>query len=303
MKKYVKRAQPVERIIDILRRLYAFERLYVSREAEQYGVDSRTIRRDLRKIADAGIPLLSKRGEYRIDTSQLSRMSRLPSALLHAFASNAGLSIECLGSGSGEGIPLISFAIAYSGIDRQIAEAIIESIEKGCKCRFVYTNNRNITGIKTVSPVKLYTAKGKWYLLAKEDTTAQVRPFDFLKIRDFALLPNIPQDLTPEEIEKANRRASIWSSDDAKPFEVRIYASAYATRYLKEVPLHPSQQLDMPHSDGTAEFVYTITHPMELLPEVKNWIPHLHIVEPRSLRDGLREDVEKFLAEMNQMDI
>ncbi len=303
MKKYVKRAQPVERIIDILRRLYAFERLHVNVMSEQYRVNSRTIRRDLKKIADAGIPLLSKRGEYRIDTSQLSRMSRLPSALLHAFASNAGLSIECLGSGSGEGIPLISFAIAYSGIDRQIAESIIESIEKGCKCRFVYTNNRSITTTKTVSPVKLYTAKGKWYLLAKEDTTAQVRSFDFLKIRDFTLLANTPQDLTPEEIEKANRRASIWSSDYAEPFTVRIYASAYATRYLKEVPLHPSQQLDMPHSDGTAEFVYTITHPMELLPEVKNWLPHLHIIEPQPLRDELRRDLEVFLREMDKMDI
>ena len=287
----------------MLRRLYAFERLYVSREAERYGVDSRTIRRDLRKIADVGIPLLSKRGEYRIDTSQLSRMSRLPSALLHAFASNAGLGIECLGSGTGEGIPLISFAIAYGGIDTQIAEAIIESIEKGCKCRFVYTNNRDITGTKTVSPVKLYTAKGKWYLLAKEDTAAQIRPFDFLKIRDFTLLVNTPQDLTQEEIAKANRRASIWSSDDAEPFEVRIYASAYATRYLKEVPLHPSQQLDMPYSDGTTEFVYSITHPMELLPEVKNWIPHIHIIEPQSLRDKLRRDLEVFLKEMNEMDI
>ncbi len=301
MKKYVKKAQPVERIVDILRRLYAFERLHVNVMAEQYRVDSRTIRRDLKKISGAGIPLLSKRGEYRIDTSQLSRMSRLPSALLHAFASNAGLSIECLG-GSGEGIPLISFAIAYSGIDKQIAESIIESIEKGCKCRFVYTNNRNITTTKMVSPVKLYTAKGKWYLLAKEDTTAQVRPFDFLKIRDFTLLANTPQDLTPEEIVKANRRASIWSNDDAMPFDVRIYASAYATRYLKEVPLHPSQQLDMPHNDGTAEFVYTITHPMELLPEIKNWLPHLHIIEPKLLRDSLREDVEQYLREMSEMD-
>ena len=301
--KYQKKPQPIKRIIDIVRRLYAFERLHVNDMAQHYEVDSRTIRRDLKKIADAGIPLLSKRGEYRIDTSQLSRMSRLPSALLHAFASNAGLSIECLGSGSGEGIPLISFAIAYSGIDRQIAESIIESIEKGCKCRFVYTNNRNITTTKTVSPVKLYTAKGKWYLLAKEDTTAQIRPFDFLKIRDFAILANIPHDLTPKEIEKANRRASIWSSDDAKPFEVRIYASAYATRYLKEVPLHPSQQLDMPHSDGTAEFLYTITHPMELLPEIKNWIPHVHVIEPAWLRVELRKDVKDFLKEMREMDM
>ncbi len=296
-----RKPQPIGRIIQIVKRLYAFERLRINALALEYEVDARTIRRDVNKIADAGIPLLSKRGEYRLDTTRLSQSNRLPSELLHSFASNAGMSIECLG-GAHEGIPLISFAIAYNGIDGAIAETIIESIEKRCKCRFVYTNNRDITSTKTVSPVKLYTAKGKWYLLAKEDTTAQIRPFDFLKIRSFTLLPDTPQDVTPEEIDRANRRPSIWSSDDAEPFAVRIYASAYATRYLREVPLHPTQQLDMPHTDGTAEFVYTITHPMELLPEVKNWIPHVHILEPKALRDELRRDLEMFLRDMSEMD-
>jgi len=300
--KYQKKPQPIERIIDIVRRLYAFERLHVNDMAQHYEVNRRTIRRDIKKIKDTGIPLLAKRGEYRIDTAQLSRLSRLPSALLHAFASNAGLSIECLG-GAREGIPLISFAIAYSGIDKQIAEAIIESIEKGCKCRFVYTNNRGITSTKTVSPVKLYTAKGKWYLLAKEEKSQEIRPFDFLKIREFVSLPSIPHNLSAAEITEASSRASIWSSAGAKPFEVRLEATSYATRYLREVPLHPSQQFDMPHIDGSAEFVYTITHPMELLPEIKNWIPHIHVIEPESLREVLRKDIEKYLEEMRERDI
>ena len=301
MMKY-KKPQPIKRIIDIVKRLYAFERLRIHALARDYEVDGRTIRRDMNKIVGAGIPLLSKRGEYRLDTTRLSQSNRFPSELLHSFASNAGMSIGCLG-GAHDGIPLISFAIAYNGIDGVIAETIIESIEKGCKCRFVYTNNRQITSTRTVSPVKLYTAKGKWYLLAKEDESHQIRPFDFLKIKNFALLADTPQDLTPEEIDRANRRASIWSSDDAKPFAVRLYASAYATRYLQEVPLHSSQQLDMPHADGTAEFTYTITHSMELLPEIKNWIPHVHIIKPESLRDDLREDIEVFLREMRKMDI
>ena len=297
-----KKAQPVKRIVEIVKHLYAFERVRVTVLAGEYEVDERTIRRDMKKIADAGVPLLSKRGEYWLDGTQLSRANRFPSELLHSFASNAGMSIECLG-GAHEGIPLISFAIAYNGIDGVIAETIIESIEKRCKCRFIYTNNRQITSTKTVSPVKLYTSKGKWYLLAKEDTTAQIRPFDFLKIKNFTLLADVPQDLTPEEIDRANHRASIWSSDDAKPFTVRLYTSAYATRYLQEVPLHPTQKLDMPHNDGSAEFTYTVTHPMELLPEVKNWLPHLHIIEPLALRDELRVDLEKYLKEMDEMDI
>ena len=296
-----KKPQPVQRIIAILKRLYAFERVHVNTLADQYGVDRRTIRRDLAKIADAGIPLLSKRGEYRIDGKRILHLQRLPATLLQSFASNAGLGVECFG-GEPKGVPFISFAIAYNGIDTAIAEPIIESIKKHCKCRFRYTNNSGAVEVRTVSPIKLYTAKGKWYLLAKDDTRQALRLFDFLKIKSFRTLNDIPQNLTEADIAQAHARASIWSSDDDEPFGVRLYASAYATRYLREVPLHPSQQLDMPHADGSAEFTYTITHPMELLPEIKNWIPHLHIIEPKALRDELRRDLEMFLREMGKMD-
>jgi len=301
MMKYVRKAQPTERIIAIVKRLYAFERLQVRSIAQEYEVDARTIRRDMRKIIDCGVPLLSKRGEYRIDTARLSDMSKLPTALLHAFASNAGLSIACLG-GKKEEIPLISFAIAYSGIDREIAEAIIDSIESGCMCRFNYTNNRAQTSTKRVSPIKLYTAKGKWYLLAKDHENDQIRTYDFLKIKQFTSLPTYKSNLTPADITEANNRPSVWSSADTKPYRVTLHADAYATRYLCEVPLHPTQHLDIPHVDGSTEFAYTITNPMELLPAIKEWIPHIHIIEPKALRDMLREDVEKYLGEIENVD-
>jgi len=296
-----KHQQPVERIVKILKRLYAFERLRASYVSIEYGVSAKTISRDMHKIGKI-IPLISKRGVYRIDTSKMAHLNSLPSAMLHSFASSVGLSIDCL-QGAEESIPVISFAIAYDGIPEKIAEEIIESIEKRCKCRFGYTNNEGISSIKTVSPVKLYTAKGKWYLLAKDDASKEVRSFDFLKIRAFELLSDVPYDLTPAEIDEANNRLSIWTSSSQKSFEVRLYVSAYAKRYLLEVPLHKSQTLESPHTDGTATFTYQITHNMELLPEIKNWIPHIQVIEPKELRDVLKEDVERYLTEMRNMDI
>ncbi len=98
---------------------------------------------------------------------------------MHSFASNAGLNIDCFQDSLND-LPLISFAIAYGGINKEIAEAIVESIEKGCKCQFNYTNNKGEKSTRTVSPIKLYTAKGKWYLLAKDDKSKEIRFFDFL---------------------------------------------------------------------------------------------------------------------------
>jgi predicted DNA-binding transcriptional regulator YafY len=296
-----KHPQPTERIIHLVLRLYAFERLHTGRVAQEYGVSQKTILRDMQKIGSI-IPLRNKRGVYRIDTEQVSHLSGLPSAMLQSFASNAGLSIDCLPSSQGS-IPLISFAIAYDGIPKEIAEQIIESIERGCKCRFEYTNNRNERSRRIVSPVKLYTAKGKWYLLAKDDRSGEVRPFDFYKIRAFEPLPSQPVNLTKEEIAEAAQRSSIWQNASAKPFAVRLHVSAYASRYLLEVPLHPSQEIDIPHSDGSHTFLYHITNEMELLPQIKEWIPHIHIMEPAGMRRVLFDDVAKYLDEMKYMDI
>ena len=292
---------PIERIVGIVKRLYAFERLRVSEVAQAYEVSERTVRRDINKISEI-IPIIKKRGMFHLDMRAVHEKHKFERSLISAFATNAGISLECL-EGSKDEIPHITFAIAYGGLNASIAEGIIESIEKVCQCSFVYTNNRGITDLRIVSPIRLYTAKGKWYLLAKEHKSETIKIFDFLKIKAFHTLPQRRSEVNETDKAMAAHRPSVWSSSDRKPFDVRLYASAYATRYLKEVPLHPTQKLDMPHEDGGAEFVYTITHPMELLPEIKNWIPHIQIIEPTGLRSDLREDIEKYLEEMEYMDI
>ena len=282
----------IDRLLHVVRDLYAFERMSAATLAERYGVSAKTALRDLRRIGEV-LPLIDQRGVYWLDTGRLSAAQRLPSAMLQGFASNAGLSISCLKE-STSSIPIISFAIAYDGIAKPIAETIIRSIEQGSQCTFEYTNNRAIHATRTVSPIKLYTEQGKWYLLAKDGAVGELRMFDFLKIESFRVRTDLPSDLTSDDIAKADARPSIWSSSDRDAFEVRIEADAYAARYLDEVPIHPSQSLLSPRTEGGATYLYTITHPMELLPKIKSWIPHLHIDAPESLRRQLREDIDQY---------
>ncbi len=45
------------------------------------------------------------------------------------------------------------------------------------------------------------------------------------------------------------------------------------------------------------EFSVTITHKMEILPIVKYWIPHLHVLEPEWIKDILVGDVDEFVKD------
>lgn len=42
---------------------------------------------------------------------------------------------------------------------------------------------------------------------------------------------------------------------------------------------------------------------MEILPEIKNWIPHIHIIEPKYLRDSIKKDIVSYLQEIDLIDI
>jgi len=43
------------------------------------------------------------------------------------------------------------------------------------------------------------------------------------------------------------------------------------------------------------EFVVKITHEMEILPIIKYWIPHLQVLEPKWIKDIIKNDLEKYL--------
>ncbi len=293
-------AQPLKRIIHILKRLYAFEKLKASKIAEEYHKDYKTITRDMEKISSI-IPLIRRNGIWWLDTTKVLD-NKFPSLMLQSFASNAGLKIDCINNNL-ESIPLIYFAIEYDKIPKEIAEQIILSINKGCQCNFDYTNNNLIKSTKQVSPLNLYTSKGKWYLIAKETNKQQIKTYDFKKIKNFSILPTISSMITENDLNQVNSRSSIWSNEKGTSFEVKLYVSAYAKRYLEEVPIHKTQSIEALHTDGSVIFTYTLTHEMELLPEIKNWIPHIHILEPASFRRRLKKDIEKYFKDMDDMDI
>jgi len=93
---YQKQKTPIHRILDIVRRLYAGERFDAKVLSIEYGVSSRTIYRDMHKIAQ-DIPLQNHNGIWSLDRSKLSKTDNtLNHMLLSSFAQNLELEVECL---------------------------------------------------------------------------------------------------------------------------------------------------------------------------------------------------------------
>ena len=286
---------PIERILDIVKSLYASEELKVSTLSEKYNVCEKTIRRDLQKIKTT-IPLVNKRGLYSLDTQKLHTSNNtFQQNLLSAFASNADLLLDCFDK-TNLNDEKIAFAVEYNHLPKKLAKGVMECIEKECKAEFVYKKPES-SSRRVVSPIKFYTERERWYLLAKDDKDGVVKTFYFGKIFEFKALKQVSVTLTKEDIEEANNKKSVWSDSRNAQYLVRVYVKPQVAEYFLDGKLHKSQVLHERHHDGGLEVHYTITHKMEILPKIKGYIPHLFVLEPKWLWEEIMRDLEYYKDE------
>lgn len=281
-------------------RLYALEALKASKIALEYKVSSRTITRDMKFISTV-IPLHNRRGVWSLDIEMLRSVeSPLNYTLLKSFAHNAHMDIACFDL-HGIQESKVNFAIEYNHLPKQLGEKIISALQEECRCTFVYIKPHERSQ-RTVDPVKLYTENGRWYLVARDYKDDKVKTFLLSRIERFKLTGE-DMTLTQAMLDEAEKIKSVWASGLAQEVLVKLYVKPEALTYIADVKLHHTQKIVEHHYDGGAEVHCTITHKLEILPAIKSWIPHIHILEPKWLWEELMRDLEYYSDEDNRMDI
>ncbi len=288
----------ISRIVDITRRLYAFERLRSSHIASEYGVNPKTISRDMKSIHES-IPLVNKKGVWHLDMDTLyTNDDNFGHSLLAAFAHNVEIKVECL-ERSNISKDLIAFALEYKNLPKKLGEEILRCITKKEQCSFSYVKE-NDTSQRRVDPIKLYVENTRWYLVARDYKDDGIKTFLLANIRSFKRLTGETQTLTRTMMAKADEIKSVWSSSSQEPIPIKLYAHPEAARYLKDIKLHKSQKIEDEHMDGSIEISCEITHKLEILPAIKSWLPYIHILEPKWLQKELLESLQLYIKETSE---
>lgn len=298
---YVKQKIPTNRILQIVKRLYALERLQSTELSEEYDVSSRTIHRDMLKISEV-IPLKNNLGIWQLDTEQFSNHNNhFHQALLSSFAHNLEIEVECLEK-SNISKENIAYAIDYKHLPKNLGEQIIKCIEMEEKCLFMYVKEKE-SSQREVDPIKIYTENGRWYIIARDHKDNKVKYFNLSKIKHFRHLKGQGCTLTRKMIDDADNMKSIWSSMGGKATLVRLYVKPEIAHYIRDIKLHKSQIIADEHHDGGLEVHCTITHKLELLPQIKYWLPRVHVLEPKWLWEDIMRDLEIYGDESVRFDI
>lgn len=285
----------MKRILSIVKRLYALEILQSSIISKEYEVSTRTIHRDMMKISET-IPLVNDFGVWHLDEGYSSLTHNdFHQTLLGAFAHNLDIDMECLDP-SNISKKNVAYAVEYKHLPKKLGEKILKCIQSEEQCTFTYVKE-NLTSQRQVDPIKIYTENTRWYMIARDYKDDKVKYFNMAKIKSFKHLKTQKTTLTQEMLDEANEMKSIWSSKCEKETVVRLYIKPEIASYLKDIKLHKSQTIVDEHYDGGLEVQCTITHKLELLPQIKYWLPRIHILEPLWLRDELMKDIEIYKDE------
>jgi len=285
----------VYRLAQMLVKLNQGEKLDPRTLAEEFGVNMRTIQRDLNERF-AYLPLVKTEGRYHLDPTFLGKLSTKD---IERFAGLAGIRglFPSLADDFLRDIfdsrvqpALLVKGHHYENITGK--EQLFRELERAIIARrhvsFDYAKAEGLKAFTLISPYKLINNKDIWYLVGQD--AEKLKTFSLTKISrlitlesQFSWDPKIDNQLAEED--------GIWMSEEKQ--EIVLQVRAEVAGYFKRRRLIANQVIEKELEDGGLIISAKVGHLDQVLPIVRYWIPNLRIISP----EGLQLEMEKGLAQ------
>ena len=276
----------VYRLVQILIKLNSGEKLDPQDLADEFGVNLRTIQRDL-NVRFGYLGLEKVNGRYQLDPMFLGKLS---SKDIERFAALSGI----------HGLyPSLSDEFLRDIFDAQMQSAIVvkghsyesmagkeqlfRELENAIVGRqlisFSYAKPDGVKEYAEIAPYRLINNKGIWYLAALDGD--KLKSFSLTKLTRLAVSSNhyvwdsnLDANILAED--------GVWLSQDK--LEIVLKVGKDVAHYFRRRKLIANQVLEKELEDGGLILSARVGHPNQVIPIVRYWIPHLRIISPESLQ-------------------
>lgn len=290
----------IMRFATILSRLYQGERLSIKSLAEEFNVSVRTMQRDFNdRLKSISILHWAEFGPnfYQLESNNKIFLSEKD---IRHFAEIVSIQklfpqvdIDFYHRLLSKNILVKGFS--YEEIENpqkfiQYFDEIKSAIELEKEITFFYQNRNKESKSYHVQPYHLVNKNGIWYLIGVSEE--RIKTFCLSKIsllrvldKNFSVTLSIKQ-----EIEKSD---SIYHGNQIP--EVIIKVNANVAVYFKRRNLFSNQQIVREERNGDLIISCKNVNAEEIVPIVKYWIPHLHIVSPYELQEDMCAILESYI--------
>jgi predicted DNA-binding transcriptional regulator YafY len=285
----------VYRLVQMLIKLNAGEKLDPQSLADEFGVNLRTIQRDL-NVRFAYLGLEKVNGRYQLDPVFLGKLSTRDIERFAALSGIRGL------------YPSLSDDFLRDIFDAQMQatvlvkghnyepmvgkEQLFRDLERAIVGRhriaFSYVKPEGEKHYGDVCPYRLINNKGIWYLAALDGE--KLKSFSLTKLGPLRVSDccfdwdtKLDAQLVAED--------GVWLSKEKQ--EIVLKVGKEVAGYFKRRKLIANQVIEKELEDGGLILSAKVGHANQVLPIVRYWIPHVRIISP----EPLQQEIEKGLAE------
>lgn len=288
----------VYRLSEVLTKLNQGESLDPQSLADEFGVNLRTIQRDL-NVRFAGLPLIKANGRYKMDEAHLGKLTICDIERFAAFTGVSGLFPELSGQflkeifASNANDAWLVRGHHYEDVRerRTMFVALEQAIVEKHTVQFRYSKTNGDTRVRSaIEPYKLINQKGIWYLAAWDD--GKLKSFAISRIE--ALLVDEKTFVPRKQVDKelANNDG-IWLG--AARQRVLIQVSSQVATFFRRRNLVPNQMIEEESAGGDILVASTVVHIDEILPVIRYWIPHVRVIEPPGCQQILEQGLADYL--------
>ena len=291
LKAYMKRRTSthdtlVVRLAQMLVKLNQGEKLDPVSLAQEFGVNRRTIQRDLNERFTY-LPLVKTNGKYHLDDNYLGKLNTRD---IEKFATMAGvkglfpnLSDQFLNdvfSADEKSSP--SFIVkGHDYEDLTDKEPLFKDLKLAIQnhqyLEVLYEKNHELASYRQVLPYKLINHKGVWYLAAVEQE--KMKTFSITKMRTVHLKQETFIPDKSKVLELTQSDGIFFGSNQLK---IKLRVEQNIASYFKRRKLLPNQQIERELEDGSLIVTAQSANEFHMLAIVRYWIPFVRILSPQS---------------------
>ena len=159
-----------------------------------------------------------------------------------------------------------------------------EAIEQRRMVKMEYHSLNRAAYTLTLAPYCLRFTQGNAYVVGFSSHHSQVRTFALDRIRNAQQLPQrFTRPATFNAAVYFQHSYGAFGGDDIAPERVEIRCNEWLTSYLRQRPLHPSQQEAAPGS-----FTLNVALTKDFISALLSFGPSLEVISPSALRERLK---------------
>jgi len=292
------------RLTIILSSLNDGEALSVKALSEEFNVSERTIQRDFNERLTS-FPVYQDKKKwkmqegYRLEKSTsvedavvLDIMQKLIEGAGEKFSTKAD---KLLSKIKNDSLNPIYAKLNMEDIGDKLVE--VQVLEKAIKNKqeiaCIYTFDTYIKEVM-LKPLKIANYDGFWYLLALDGRNDILKKYYLKNIKNITLREQTFQ--SNEKLDKLLENSlSVWFEENVEPYRVTLLINQEVAKFFKRKPISKTQTIESVYTDGSIELSVEITHDMEIITFIKQWIPHIRVIEPLRIQEQIDKDLRGYL--------